>query len=158
MATGTGQSAIELLEQDHREVERFFADYEDLKDGREKSLLAAKIFVALKVHTQIEEQIFYPEARKATGNDELIDEAVAEHGEAKALIAELEASTVGNDTFDRKMSALREKISHHVSEEEEKLFPEVEDAKPDLDAIGEQLAEKKAQLMSQLPREQLKVG
>jgi iron-sulfur cluster repair protein YtfE (RIC family) len=158
MATGTGQSAIELLEQDHREVERFFADYEDLKDGREKSLLAAKIFVALKVHTQIEEQIFYPEARKATGNDELIDEAVAEHGEAKALIAELEASTVGNDTFDEKMSALREKISHHVSEEEEKLFPEVEDAKPDLDAIGEQLAEKKAQLMSQLPREQLKVG
>jgi iron-sulfur cluster repair protein YtfE (RIC family) len=158
MATGTGQSAIELLEQDHREVERFFADYEDLKDAREKSLLAAKIFVALKVHTQIEEQIFYPEARKATGNDELIDEAVAEHGEAKALIAELEASTVGNDTFDRKMSALREKISHHVSEEEEKLFPEVEDAKPDLDAIGEQLAEKKAQLMSQLPREQLKVG
>jgi iron-sulfur cluster repair protein YtfE (RIC family) len=158
MATGTGQSAIELLEQDHREVERFFADYEDLKDGREKSLLAAKIFVALKVHTQIEEQIFYPEARKATGNDELIDEAVAEHGEAKALIAELEASTVGNDTFDRKMSALREKISHHVSEEEEKLFPEVEDAKPDLDAIGEQLAEKKAQLMSQLPRERLKVG
>src|SRR5215471_18158080 len=72
-------SALTLLKQDHREVEQFFEEYEDLQSNRQKAELARKICNALKVHTQIEEEIFYPAARKATGDKDLLDEALVEH-------------------------------------------------------------------------------
>lgn len=61
-------SAIDLLEEDHREVEDLFDKYEELKDASDKNELAVKICMALQVHTQIEEEIFYPAAREAIEN------------------------------------------------------------------------------------------
>ena len=121
-----GLSAIELLEQDHREVEAYFDEFEGLEDEAEKGELAQKICMALTVHTQIEEEIFYPQARKATKDDDLLDEAVVEHAGAKRLIAELEEMEPGDDLFDAKVKVLGDQIKHHVEEEEQELFPEVE--------------------------------
>src|SRR3954453_5509322 len=87
-------NAIELLKQDHREVEEMFEEFEDLREGggeAAKEQLAQKICAALKVHTQLEEQIFYPAAREATSDNDLLDEAMVEHAGAKNLIAEIEA-------------------------------------------------------------------
>ena len=58
-------SAIELLKEDHREVQVFFEEYENVEGDAVKEALALKICLALQVHAQIEEEIFYPEARKA---------------------------------------------------------------------------------------------
>jgi len=143
-------SAIELLQQDHREVEGYFEQYEELKDNAAKAKLAQRICAALKVHTQVEEEIFYPAARKATKDDDLLDEAAVEHGGAKKLIAEIEAGKPGQDMFDAKVKVLGEQIHHHVEEEEDELFPEVEAAKIDLDALGKQMAERKSELMGKL--------
>jgi hemerythrin superfamily protein len=141
-------SAITLLKQDHREVEGFFEEYEELDNNRAKAELARKICNALKVHTQIEEEILYPAARKATGDNDLLDEALVEHAGAKHLISEIASMKVGDDLYDAKIRVLSEQIKHHVKEEEEELFPEIENSEMDVAAVGNQLADRKAKLMA----------
>ena len=70
------RNAFDVLEEDHHEVEEWFDEYDELKDSHEdrKADLAEKIRLALKIRAQIEEEIFYPQARKATGDNDLIDE------------------------------------------------------------------------------------
>lgn len=144
------KDALALLESDHREVDRFFEQYEDLKDDAEKKVLAAKICLALKVHTQIEEELLYPAARKETGDDDLLDEAVVEHMGAKNLIAEIEAMKPGQPLYDAKIKVLGEQVRHHVEEEEGELFPEIRKTDLDLEKLGSALAARKAALMTLL--------
>ena len=144
-------NAFELLEQDHREVEEWFDQYDELKeDDNRKGKLAEKICLALKVHAQIEEEIFYPQARDATNDNDLIDEAVVEHATVKNLIGEIEAMEVGEELYDAKMRVLGEMVKHHIREEEEELFPELEAAQMDLGAVGKEIAERKEALMSEM--------
>ena len=144
-------SAFELLEQDHREVEEWFDEFDELKeDDKRKGQLAEKICLALKVHAQMEEEIFYPQARETTKDNDLIDEAVVEHATVKNLIAEIEAMEVGEELYDAKMRVLGEMVKHHIKEEEERLFPELEAAKLDLNALGKEIAERKEELMSEM--------
>ena len=144
-------SAFELLEQDHREVEEWFAEFDELnEDDDQKAKLAGKICLALKVHAQMEEEIFYPQARETTKDNDLIDEAVVEHATVKNLIGEIEAMEVGEELYDAKMRVLGEMVKHHIKEEEEELFPELEAAKLDLNALGKEIAERKEELMSEM--------
>jgi hemerythrin superfamily protein len=144
-------NAFDLLEQDHREVEEWFDEYDELEDDDDrKSELAEKICLALKVHAQIEEEIFYPQAREATKDNDLLDEAVVEHATVKNLIAEIEAMEVGDDLYDAKIRVLGEMVKQHIKEEEDELFPEVQSAKVDIDALGKELAERKQELMSEM--------
>ena len=142
-------NAFELLEQDHREVEEWFDEYDEVKADDKKRELAEKICMALKVHAQIEEEIFYPQAREVTSDNDLIDEAVVEHATVKNnLIGEIEAMEVGEELYDAKLRVLGEMVKHHIREEEEELFPELEAAQMDLDAVGKEIAERKEELMS----------
>ena len=144
-------NALELLEQDHRQVEQWFDEYDELADDEDsKGELAKKLCLALKVHTQIEEEIFYPQAREATKDKDLLDEAAVEHATVKNLIGEIEAMEVGEDLYDAKIRVMGEMVKQHIKEEEEELFPEVESAEMDLDALGKELAERKDELMSEM--------
>jgi hypothetical protein len=144
-------SAFELLEQDHRKVEEWFDEFDELKeDDNRKAELTEKICIALKVHAQIEEEIFYPQAREATKDNDLIDEAAVEHATVKHLIGEIEAMEVGEELYDAKMRVLGEMVRHHIKGEEEELFPELEAAKMDLNAVGKEIAERKEELMSEM--------
>jgi hypothetical protein len=145
-----GPDAIALLEQDHRDVESWFGAYEDLEDDVAKLDLARRICLALKVHTRLEEEQFYPPARKATKDNDLIDEAVVEHAGAKNLIAEIESMRVGDPLYDAKVKVLGEMVKHHVQEEEDELFPEVRETGLDLVALGAKMAARKAELMAEL--------
>lgn len=145
-----GGDAIALLEADHRQVEDYFEQYESLTDDTEKKALADKICLALKVHTQIEEEFFYPPAREATSDGDLIDEAIVEHTGAKTLIAQIEASAPGQPLYDAKIKVLGEQVRHHVKEEEQELFPEVRETGLDLEALGAKLAARKAELTALL--------
>jgi hemerythrin-like domain-containing protein len=146
------RNAFDVLEEDHREVEEWFDEYDELKDGDEdrKAELAEKICLALKVHAQIEEEIFYPCAREATKDDDLIDEAIVEHATVKNLIAEIEEMDVGEELFDAKVRVLGEMVKRHIREEQEELFPELQSAKIDLDVVGKKIAERKEELMSEM--------
>jgi hemerythrin superfamily protein len=146
---GAPGDAIALLKADHREVESWFDEYEELEGDDKKAALSAKICRALKVHTQIEEEIFYPAARAATKDGDLLDEATVEHAGAKDLIAQIESMRVGDDLYDAKIKVLGEQIKHHVKEEQEELFPEARESDMDLKALGAQLAARKKELMAE---------
>ncbi len=143
--------AVQLLKQDHREVEGLFDEYEQLEKNAEKLALFNKIALALKVHTQIEEEILYP-AERGEVEDDLLDEAYVEHDGAKKLIAEIEAMKPGDEFYDAKVKVLGEYIKHHVKEEEQPggLFAQAKRGDEDLEAMGERLKRRKAALMAEL--------
>ncbi len=145
---GQAGDAIALLKADHKEVKQWFEDFEEASGDNEKAALAQKICKALEVHTRIEEEIFYPAARRATGDNDLLDEATVEHAGAKELVAQIKSMKPGDPLFDAKVKVLGEQIDHHVQEEEGELFPEARSAKMDLAALGEQLAARKKALMA----------
>ena len=147
-ATARPVDAIKLLKADHKEVEGWFKDYDKTEDDAKKQELADKICKALTVHAQIEEEIFYPAAYAALDDDDLLDEAEVEHASAKELIAQIEASKVGEPLFDAKVTVLGEYINHHVEEEESEMFPECRASDMDLKALGEAMAARKAKLMA----------
>lgn len=143
--------AVRLLKQDHREVERMFDEYEQLDAEREKLELFNEIALALKVHTMIEEEIFYPEARGEV-EDDLLDEALVEHDSAKKLIAEIEQMQPGDELYDAKVKVLGEYIKHHVKEEEQPggIMAQAKRGEEDLEAMGERLKTRKQELMAEM--------
>lgn len=143
--------AISLLKKDHREVAAMFDEYEQLEKDAEKLALFNKIALALKVHTRIEEEIFYPEERGDV-EDDLMDEAYVEHDGAKKLIAEIEAMKPGEQFYDAKVKVLGEYISHHVKEEEQPggMFSQAKKGDEDLEAMGERMKARKEELMAEM--------
>ena len=142
------QDAIALLKADHRQVEEWFEQFESTRSSSRKSDLAQKICAALKTHTMIEEEIFYPAFLEATEEEDLHHEAEVEHDGAKKLIAVIEASGPDDDYFDARVTVLSEMIKHHVKEEEQRdgMFAKARAAGMDLNALGEQLAARKAEI------------
>jgi len=150
-STDAPRDAIALLKQDHRAVEALFEEFEDA-DESEQSDLATRICQMLTVHAQIEEEILYPAAKEAFGeeDDEMVYEAEIEHGSAKELIAKIEAGTPEDPEFKPLVKVLSEYIKHHVKEEEKEMFPSLKDTELDLKELGNQLAQRKMQLMEEL--------
>ena len=149
--------AIELLSEDHIELQQLFQDYEDLMDdkadGAERESLARQICGLLSVHTQIEEEIFYPAAQAVLDSDESVDDALADHAQAKLLIAEIEAASAEDAGYDDLVRQLGEAIHRHVKEEEETLFVRVTHAGLDGQDIGRQLSDRREELLADLDAE-----
>ena len=145
------QDATHLLTEDHRKVEGLFEQFEKASGDGRKEKLARQICLELKVHSMLEEEIFYP-ALRGKIEDEDLDEAMVEHDGAKVLINEIEAGGAGEEFFDAKVKVLKEQIEHHVKEEERQqgnIFSQARKTDVDLEALGEQMAVRKAELMAQ---------
>jgi hypothetical protein len=142
--------AIALLKADHRQVEDWFEQFEKARSDTKKQELATKICTALKTHTTIEEEIFYPAFLEATEETDLHHEAEVEHEGAKKLIAQIEASGSEDEYFDAKVTVLSEMIKHHVKEEEQRdgMFAKARQSDMDLDELGAQLRRRKDELMA----------
>lgn len=140
-------NALTLLKKDHVLVKGIFDQFEDSEDKAEKKQLADKAISELKIHAEIEEEIFYPALRKS-GGDGLIEEADEEHHVAKMIIAELELMHGGEENFSAKFEVLAENIRHHIKEEESELFAKAKESDVDLDALGERMFERKEALQS----------
>lgn len=131
--------AIMLLKQDHREVEAMFERYKQTRDKRQQGAIVREICTALEAHTRIEEKVFYPAAKAYDSLADLVNEAVVEHSGAKKLIRELRRSSPSDELYDARVNVLEEYIRHHVKEEEEELFPRVQQTDLDLADLGERL-------------------
>lgn len=139
--------AVALLKEDHKRVDALFKRFAKLEDdGEAKAALVDEICEELRIHTQVEEEIFYPAVREAIGDDDLMDEADVEHESAKTLMAQLACIKPGDDRYDAKVTVLGEYIRHHVKEEQEEMFPQARAAKVDLKALGAKMAARKQEL------------
>jgi hypothetical protein len=144
--------AIALLKADHRKVEGLFEKFESARGKAQKESLAKEICTELTVHTIIEEEIFYP-ACKGKAEEDLLEESYVEHDGAKVLIAEIEAGGPDEAFYDAKVKVLSEQIQHHVKEEEkpaEGLFAQARKAELDMDALGQQMAARKQEVLAQI--------
>jgi len=145
--------AIDLLIEDHEKVKKLFKEFEKLakKDDIEgKVEVANTICEELTIHAQIEEEIFYPAARAAIDDDDMLNEAEVEHASAKDLIAQISGMSGKDEMYDAKVTVLSEYINHHVEEEEGEMFKKVKKSKLDLDALAVQMMERKEELLGAL--------
>ena len=143
------QNAITLLRADHQRVADLFETFEKSRSTAKKKAIAQEICNELTVHATIEEEIFYPAAKAALDDKEMVPEALVEHDGVKKLIVQIQGSEV-DEMFDARVKVLSELIKHHVKEEQTELFPAVKKTSLDLTALGAQLATRKTELLEEL--------
>ncbi|MES2977697.1 MAG: hemerythrin domain-containing protein [Pseudomonadota bacterium] len=144
------EDAIDLLDADHKFVKKLFITFnalcEDDAPAEEKKAVAEKICQELTVHAQIEEEIFYPQVREAVADDEeMMEDALQEHAEAKEMIAKIQGMDAEDEAYDGTVQELGDLIDHHVMDEREKIFLKARYAELDLRGMVPELyARKKA--------------
>jgi hypothetical protein len=145
------EDAIALLRADHREVEGLFGEFEKARSDDRKRELSEQICLALRTHTTIEQEIFYPAFLEATDETDIHHEAEIEHAGAKHLIEEIESAGPDDDHFEARVTVLAEMIKHHVKEEEQRggMFTKAQSSDMDLRALGQRLKERKLELMGE---------
>ncbi len=145
--------AIAMLMDDHKRVKGLFDEFQKFQDadqvgndGLKQELMDATC-TELKIHTTIEEELFYPAARDALPDDEdLLNEAEVEHAGAKNLIVQIEGGHAGDALTCARFKVLGEQIDHHVREEEDEMFPKLRKSKMELKGLGKKMAARKEEL------------
>lgn len=156
--------AIAMLKADHRKVEDLFEQFEKARDTARKQTIATQICNELKIHTTIEEELFYP-AFRGKIEDDTLDEAYVEHDGAKVLVNDIMAASPDEDFYDAKVKVLSEEIKHHVREEEmpsDGMFAQCRQTDVDLVELRDRMMARKMELMQQaenggLPSAELRV-
>ena len=157
MAKEQFTDAIALLKADHREVEGLFKKFQNASGQERKWLLAQQICNELKIHSMIEEEIFYP-TFEGQVDDDLYHEAYVEHDGAKVLINDIMASGGEGEFFEAKVTVLCEEIQHHVQEEEkpgEGFFAQARATGIDMVELRDRMMTRKEELMAQAESEGL---
>lgn len=143
------KDAIALLKAGHETVSQMFAEYEKTQSTPKKKALVAKICTALRVHVQIEEEIFYPAVKVALKDKLLVPEATVEHTGVKDLIAQLEGVEPDGEMYDAKVKVLLEYVKHHVKEEQTEMFTKAKASSLDVIELGASMAARKDELLAQ---------
>ena len=157
MASHASTHALAVLAADHKTISLLLAEFDELAsdqaDPEERSSLAWQICDALTAHAVAEEDVFYPAAREALQDDELIDAALAEHDSVRAFVEQIEALDAGDERFDALVIMLARVVAEHVRQEERELFPRVEAAGLNLDVLGEQIIKRRDETLRLLAEE-----
>lgn len=143
-------TAIDLLERQHREVKALFKAIEEAKARPAKTKLFEQLAANLVAHDAIEREIFYPACERKLGMNELLGESLVEHGVVEFCLYQAERATKRDD-FPFKCQVLSEMVLHHVKEEERELFPEVKRAFSDaeLKSLGKRMSARFEQATSE---------
>src|SRR6266511_423223 len=108
---------IQMIRDDHRRVQTLFRDFEEAPDAQTKKAIFDNIFMELDVHTNIEEEIFYPSVQRQ-GEREIIRHAEEEHGLVKRLLNEMVKMDAKEPSFESKFHVLKDNVQDHVRSEE----------------------------------------
>ncbi|HLK22054.1 MAG TPA: hemerythrin domain-containing protein [Bryobacteraceae bacterium] len=138
--------AIDLLKNDHDSIKDLFDRFKKAVDRRAKAKIATQALNALKIHTALEEEIFYPAVRQRVGKQIMV-EADEEHHIANVLIAELEAMDGRGDHFDAKFNVLAENVLHHIKEEEREMLPKAQELDLNFVKLGQRMLARKEELL-----------
>lgn len=139
--------ATNMIRLDHTHVLATFHQYRTSDRPSVKRGLADTICIALEVHAQLEEEIFYPAVRAVTDN-ETIRKSVPEHDEMRRLITVLRSKSADEADFDDTVMELMRDVLHHVADEETILLPEAERLlAKDLEALGARMTRRRIELV-----------
>ncbi len=148
-------NAIDLLKQDHEKVRGMLDELTDTTTRAKKTreALLKEIAEELRIHTQLEEEIFYPAFREAGKKKEqaMYYEAKEEHQAVEnQVLPDLEGTSVDTEAFTGRAKVLKELIDHHAQEEEDDMFPRARElfSKEELEELGARMMELKTQLAS----------
>ena len=149
-----GGGALDMLKEDHDKVKKAFKEFEklDREDSETMQQLVQTVCEELKVHTTLEEEIFYPAVREAIEDDDLMNEAAVEHETAKMLIEQLENMQPDDPNFHATFTVLGEYVQHHVKEEEGEMFPAAKKADLDFDDLSQRMRQRKEELMGEVEK------
>jgi iron-sulfur cluster repair protein YtfE (RIC family) len=141
--------ALTLLKHDHRLIAALFTEFE-LAGPQQLDPLARRICKMLRVHTQIEEELFYPVARAAATVATIVDEAEAQHRDVQQYIVRIESLTSDHPLFLETVTTLGARMREHMAMEEATLFPQISAPRVNLVGLGFALAERRDTLMRML--------
>ena len=148
----TTMDAIDMLKHDHDKVEKAFKEFEkmDRQDADACRRLVETVCEDLRLHTTLEEEIFYPAVREAIEDEDLMNEASVEHETAKMLVDQLLSMANDDPDYFATFTVLGEYVRHHVKEEQGEMFPAAKKAKLDLVALGERMRARKEELAGEM--------
>ena len=137
-----------MIRMDHSHVLAAFRRFKPHASLGKKRALVANVCLALEIHAQLEEEIFYPALREAIGADEMLDKSVPEHDEMRDLIGQLRALEPDDPLFDSTFRALIRTVLHHVADEETMLLPKAEEVlQGELGLLGWQMTKRRMELL-----------
>lgn len=146
--TPRATDAIAMLRADHRKVSDLFEQFESSRSPAKKKQLVSQICNELEIHTQLEEEIFYPAVKAALKDKELVPEATVEHASVKDLIAQVKDVEPFGEMYDAKVKVMSEFVKHHVKEEQNEMFPKAKKTRLDMAELGARMQSKKDELMA----------
>ncbi|HVL37146.1 MAG TPA: hemerythrin domain-containing protein [Burkholderiales bacterium] len=149
-------AALEMLQEDHDKVKKSFKQFEklDREDAATAEELVRTVCEELKIHTTLEEEIFYPAVRDAIEDEDIMNEAQVEHDTAKILIEQLESMGADDPNFHATFTVLGEYVKHHIEEEEDEMFPQAKKTDLDFEELAERMRSRKQELMGELEQEE----
>lgn len=143
------QDACTFLDEEHDRVEDLFRQYNGERDDERKRALTRQMCQDLKVHMEIEDEIFYPAFRAATQDDKLVQQSEHEHNETRDLIIRLEEAQALDDAT---MKKLQDVVRDHVKDERTKMFPKARESNSmDLVKLADQLKTRRKQILTGQP-------
>lgn len=149
---------INMLKDDHARVRKAFGDFDKLdvlEDSQQCMELVEHTCGELEVHTALEEELFYPAARAALDDAELVDEAEVEHMTVHMLMEQIKDMEPEEEKYAATFKVLGEYVKHHLKEEEDEMFPKLAKSKLDWDGLLQQMTERRQQLIAELMPEAL---
>jgi hemerythrin-like domain-containing protein len=137
-----------MLKADHQKVRDIFEEYQTATDPETRRELAEEACTELEIHTQLEEQLFYPTVNEETDEGpELVKEAMREHQAVKDLIEELRGLGPDHQAFDATFKKLIRNVEHHIEEEEAEMLPLAEvELEDEMDDLTEEMQELKQEI------------
>ncbi|MFZ5520060.1 MAG: hemerythrin domain-containing protein [Pseudomonadota bacterium] len=147
LLTQLSPSITKMIRMDHSHVMTVFHRYKPDLAPQTKEALVNTVSLALEIHAQLEEEIFYPALRAATNNDTVLAKSVPEHDEMRRLIGELRDMSPEDEAYDETFMSLMREVIHHVADEETTLLPEAERVLADqLSELGAQMTKRRMEL------------
>ncbi len=137
-----------MIRLDHTHVLALFRRVRPWTSSSRKRAIMTNACLALEVHAQLEEEIFYPALRNVLSDSEILDKILPEHDEMRELIRVLRSKEVEAADYDEMVHSLMRAVLHHVADEESMLLPRAERLLGDqLAELGMQMARRRMELL-----------
>lgn len=140
-------SITSMIRLDHTHVLANFHKYDPNASTSNRQALVDMVCLALEIHTQLEEEIFYPALQAVMTGNEVLTKSVPEHDQVRDLIGQLRSMTPDDASYTSTFMQLMRSVIHHVADEETVLLPEAERLLADrLSELGAEMTKRRLQL------------